>query len=49
MAILFAGLGLARSMGLLRIGLDDYNVYAVIYELGSMLLSIAAWRVVAGR
>ena len=49
MAILFAGLGLARLAGLLRIGLDDYNVYAMIYEIGSMLLSIAAWRVVAGR
>lgn len=49
MAVLFAGLGLARLSGLLRIGVDDYNLYAVIYELGSMTLAIIALRLLTRR
>ena len=49
MAVLFAGLGLARLAGLLRIGVDDYNLDAVIYELGSMTLAIIALRLLTSR
>jgi len=44
MAIVFAGLGLSRLAGLLRIGVDDYNLYGVCYEIGSLVLAVAAYR-----
>ena len=49
MAIIFAGLGVARLTGLLRVGIDDYNLWATVYELSSMTLAILAHRAATGR
>jgi len=42
LAAITAGLGIARSIGLARLGLDDYNLYAACYELGTLAVSLLA-------
>ena len=43
MATLFAGLGIARAIGLVAYGSDQYNDSAVIYELGSAVIAAICW------
>ncbi|MEH6551862.1 MAG: DUF4345 family protein [Pseudomonadales bacterium] len=41
---IFAGLGFARLAGLIHVGLDDYNLWASCYELGSFVLAFITHR-----
>lgn len=43
MATLFAGLGIARAIGLTAYGVDNYNAGAAGYELGSAVLATIGW------
>ena len=44
LAVLTAGLGIARAIGIMRLGADPYNTGAAVYELATMALAILAWR-----
>lgn len=43
MATLFAGLGIARAIGLAAYGVDHYNGGGVIYELGFAVIAAICW------
>jgi len=44
MVLLMGGLALARTFGLLRYGMSDYNLAATVYESVSALLAFVAIR-----
>jgi hypothetical protein len=44
LAIITAGLGLTRAIGIARLGADPYNLGAAAYELLTMALALLAWR-----
>jgi hypothetical protein len=45
LALFFGGLGLARLVGLLTHGVDNYNLAAACYELGVALLALWALKI----
>ena len=44
LAVVTAGLGIARSIGLMRLGIDSYNLAAAVYELTTMVIALVAMK-----